>query len=190
MTIQPSGPISLSDLQTEFGGSNPISLNEYYRGGGTIPLNYPTNIANGSIPLSGQNSLGNYYNTLSDFYMAGDDLNVYFNGTDHIRYSGLATAYVTTIDKIGQIRVTVRHAFHGVELPGSRTSHVRLFVNGVAVAFGTSGWVSGVIKTEVWDVNVNANDVIVLQHTNGLDVNQFIYSITYDMSIDVLDPVI
>ena len=31
MTIQSSGAISLSDLQDEFGGSNPISLSEYYQ---------------------------------------------------------------------------------------------------------------------------------------------------------------
>jgi hypothetical protein len=30
MTIQSSGAISFSDLQTEFGGSNPISFSEYY----------------------------------------------------------------------------------------------------------------------------------------------------------------
>ena len=33
MALQSSGAISLSDIQTEFGGGNPISLSEYYRGG-------------------------------------------------------------------------------------------------------------------------------------------------------------
>ena len=33
----PSGAISFSDVQTEFGGSNPISLSEYYRGGSNVP---------------------------------------------------------------------------------------------------------------------------------------------------------
>jgi hypothetical protein len=33
MTLQASGAISLGDIQTEFGGSNPIGLNEYYRNG-------------------------------------------------------------------------------------------------------------------------------------------------------------
>ena len=36
MALQNSGAISLSQIQTEFGGSNPISLNEYY-GAGTLP---------------------------------------------------------------------------------------------------------------------------------------------------------
>ena len=31
MTLQSSGAISFSQLQTEYGGANPIGLNEYYR---------------------------------------------------------------------------------------------------------------------------------------------------------------
>ena len=37
MALQTSGPISLDDLQDEFGGSNPIRINEYYRGGVYVP---------------------------------------------------------------------------------------------------------------------------------------------------------
>lgn len=37
MTLQSSGAISLSDVQTEFGGSNPISMSEYYNGGSFVP---------------------------------------------------------------------------------------------------------------------------------------------------------
>jgi len=45
MTLQASGAISLANVQTEFGGSNPIGINEYYGvaagvpGSGTISLN-------------------------------------------------------------------------------------------------------------------------------------------------------
>jgi len=34
VALPASGTITLDDLQTEFGGSNPIQLSEYYRGGG------------------------------------------------------------------------------------------------------------------------------------------------------------
>lgn len=37
MTLQTSGAISLSQVQSEFGGSNPISMSEYYRGGANVP---------------------------------------------------------------------------------------------------------------------------------------------------------
>lgn len=37
MTLQTSGTISLTDIAGEFGGSVPHGLNEYYKGGGSVP---------------------------------------------------------------------------------------------------------------------------------------------------------
>ena len=48
MPLQSSGAISLANVQTEFGGSNPIGINEYY------------GVAAG-IPASGTISLNNFY---------------------------------------------------------------------------------------------------------------------------------
>ncbi len=36
MTLQSSGSISLSQVQAEYGGSNPIGMNEYYRNGSHV----------------------------------------------------------------------------------------------------------------------------------------------------------
>jgi hypothetical protein len=44
-----NNPISFSDLQTEFGGNDPISFSEYYKDAGT---GYTTNVV-GSIPNTG-----------------------------------------------------------------------------------------------------------------------------------------
>jgi len=52
MALQSSGAISLNDIQTEFGGSNPIGINEYY---GVAP----------GIPSSGQISIGDFYGASS-----------------------------------------------------------------------------------------------------------------------------
>ncbi|BCV00869.1 MAG: hypothetical protein CM15mV38_0020 [uncultured marine virus] len=38
MAISGSGSVSFSQIQSEFGGSNPISLSEYYSGG--LPNNF------------------------------------------------------------------------------------------------------------------------------------------------------
>jgi hypothetical protein len=59
MALQSSGAISLSDIQTEFGGSNPTSLSEYYRGGSNV-INASVN---NSIPTSGAISLTDFYGT-------------------------------------------------------------------------------------------------------------------------------
>jgi hypothetical protein len=48
MTIKSSGPLNLTEIQTEFGGENPISLNEYY------------GVASG-IPTSGAISFNDFY---------------------------------------------------------------------------------------------------------------------------------
>jgi len=57
MTMPASGPISFSQLQTEFGGTNPIGLNEYYSGGVNIPAS-GTGIG---IPASGALSMSMFY---------------------------------------------------------------------------------------------------------------------------------
>ena len=51
MPLQSSGAISLNDIQTEFGGSNPISLSEYYAGGSFVAAG--TTGDGGAIPSSG-----------------------------------------------------------------------------------------------------------------------------------------
>jgi hypothetical protein len=55
MTLQSSGEISLANVQTEFGGVNPIGLDEYYRNGGYVTSN------NTNVPTSGTISLYNFY---------------------------------------------------------------------------------------------------------------------------------
>lgn len=50
MALQSSGPISLNDIQTEFGGSNPIAIDEYY------------GVATG-VPASGAISFDDFYGT-------------------------------------------------------------------------------------------------------------------------------
>jgi hypothetical protein len=55
MALQPSGVISVSDIEGEFGGSAPTSLSEYYRGGGLVTSN------NTGVPEAGQISVSNFY---------------------------------------------------------------------------------------------------------------------------------
>lgn len=60
MALQSSGAISLSDIQTEFGGSNPISLSEYYQNADP-DLVTPNNTG---VPNTGSSI------SISDFYGA------------------------------------------------------------------------------------------------------------------------
>ena len=61
MTLPSSGPLTLANIQTEFGGSNPISLSEYYAGGSYVPAG--TSGTYGAVPSSGTISIRNFYGT-------------------------------------------------------------------------------------------------------------------------------
>ena len=55
MALQSSGAISIANIATEFGGSQPHALNEYYRGGAHVTAN------NTNVPTSGQIDLADFY---------------------------------------------------------------------------------------------------------------------------------
>lgn len=61
MALPTSGPLSLSQIQTEFGGANPISMSEYYRGGPFVTTN------NTNVPTSGTIAISNFYNAVKQF---------------------------------------------------------------------------------------------------------------------------
>ena len=61
MTLPTSGPLTLANIQTEFGGANPIGLNEYYAGGAYVPSG--TTGTYGAVPSSGAISIRNFYGT-------------------------------------------------------------------------------------------------------------------------------
>ena len=87
MPLPASGPISLNDIQTEFGGSNPISISEYYRGGGLVP-----NVSqNNNIPTSGTISFNNFYGGTQVFILASPASPV--TSTYDIRAQALAAGW-------------------------------------------------------------------------------------------------
>ena len=59
MGLPGSGALAFSSIQSQFGGSNPISLSEYYRNGSFVPQNQ----FNMNVPTSGQISVSQFYST-------------------------------------------------------------------------------------------------------------------------------
>ena len=64
----PSTNTKFTGIQTEFGGSNPIELSEYYSGGPLVPSGTPA--PNGPIPSSGQISVGQFRGAVAAEFMA------------------------------------------------------------------------------------------------------------------------
>ena len=69
MPLQNTGAISASQIQAEFGGTNPVSMSEYYRGGANVPDDVFCH--NNTIPANGGISFANFYDTTKgDTYFA------------------------------------------------------------------------------------------------------------------------
>jgi len=101
MALQSSGAISLNDIQTEFGGTNPISLSEYYRNGSYVTSN------NTNVPTSGAISIGNFYGAVLQFQhtitsnQQNLDLDTYltnvgWNGSDPVGLTINSGVYIWT----------------------------------------------------------------------------------------------
>jgi hypothetical protein len=84
MALPSSGVLTLNDIQTEFGGTNPIDLSEYYRGGGLVP----DTAGNAGIPTSGVISI-------SDFYGAANSISL-----DFVRRTQYTPSASTTISSV------------------------------------------------------------------------------------------
>jgi len=94
MALPSSGSLTLAQIQTEFGGANPISLSEYYRNGGLVTGN------NTNVPTSGIISLSNFYGAVKLFQFT---ISTSYTTTQDLRSLALAAGWngvdpvVTTI---------------------------------------------------------------------------------------------
>ena len=88
-TIPGSGAITFSALQSEFGGSNPIALTEYYSG--SLP------IIGGSVPSSGALAVGNFRDSHAAKGLWG-------NGTNSMNALNFITETASTIAIVGLLQ--------------------------------------------------------------------------------------
>ena len=136
----PGTAISMTTIATEFGGTVPHSLSEYYRGGGLVP-NAPVNAA---IPTSGQIAMGNFYGSTNRIPIA---LNLTSNTYNYDVFTNRGPTYVAGIS---DVTVTVNP---GVTVGSTSTGTyamlvpsgfnpgdtVRIVNNGVIQAMGGGG---------------------------------------------------
>ena len=154
MTLPASGALSFANIQTEFGGSNPIALSEYYKNGSNVPSTVSEAVTASS--LGGSNSpnyrypaIGGYdpqINTFSRLYtqaLWGD------NG------STITMDRNFTVSKTGTYQYYAGYFIQGV---GSAT--VSMYANGV------------LIRTHTLSPPFNATDSVV--NTLSLSAGQVI----------------
>ena len=141
MAVTSSAPISITDLVTEFGGSTPHALTEYYRGGSLVP----NTTTNASVPTSGAISLTDFFGSSS---VTAWSTTMTVNGiTGKLSEAGYGSAGAgqnqtptygslsdNTIDILGgaflrQVKYAVGKIF--IEIDGGSTSWSTCVVNGV-----------------------------------------------------------
>jgi hypothetical protein len=106
MAIPSTGPLTLQAIQTEFGGTNPIGLNEYYAGGGLVPPG--TTGTYGAVPTSGTISIRNFYGTSNRVAVV---LNISANTLNYDVYTQ-ATANPSYIAGISDVVVNISPAIY------------------------------------------------------------------------------
>jgi hypothetical protein len=126
MALQSSGIITLSDIQDELGGVNPISLSEYYRGGAYTTTN------NTSVPTSGSISLSNFYGTTGLFSFTIS------SNTQEANLSTLATA--AGWDGSAAMSVTIGS---GVYVWSDDTANPGLLINVANCTVTNNGYIIG-----------------------------------------------
>ena len=136
MACPDSGPIKISDLVAEFGGSAPHALSEYYRDGGEVPGN------NTNVPTSGQISLTDFYSAVNEIQHIIDTNTNHFNAQ-----SAFSSHWNTTVPKrvIINSGVTVgatsgNDAFH---IPSGMAGTLVIDNNGNIHGHGGAGSSSG-----------------------------------------------
>lgn len=133
MALPTSGPLALSQIQTEFGGSNPISMSEYYRNGPYVTSN------NTNVPTSGAIDIGDFYNAVKQFAFT---ISTNYSSPQNLRSLALAAGWngddpvlatntaIISSDTTGTAALTINGSFpRGV-----------IFVNnGTVVGMGGAG---------------------------------------------------
>lgn len=161
MTLQTSGAISLSQIQTEFGGANPISMSEYYAGGANVPGS--TSGVNGAVPASGTISMSKFFGTsdvafspsggtsagapqtLSDIGNLYASVSITCNQSATWNWSNYAGSGGSVDTASGNSATSITFSISTTEFGGTQTS-----------SYTVSATAAGV--TRYWDVTVTAED--------------------------------
>lgn len=150
MPLPSSGPLSLNDIQTEFGGTNPISLSEYYAGGANVPAG--TTGTYGAVPSSGAISIRNFYGTSKATFRL--DTNTYTDTTFDPGTAGVTLA----INSNGTLVVTGTNAgtldsYNWITpTTGSTSYYVRATLIGGSFSSGTTGTWLALTSNRTWTV--------------------------------------
>ena len=157
MALQTSGAISLSEVQSEFTGSNPISLSEYYRSGAYVPSGAT------AIPASG--AIG-----ISDFYGASNQFAFSITSTQtnaNIRTLAIAAGWDQSTPVVANVNAGVTlhsnsTSTGGAVVSGSFPSGVTIVNSGNITGQGGSGGQAGGMALQI-----TTSDTVKITNNSG-----------------------
>jgi hypothetical protein len=127
MTLPASGALSFANIQTEFGGSNPIALSEYYKNGSNVPSTVSEAVT--ASNLGGSNSPNARYPAISGYDPQINTFNrLYTQALWGDNGSTITMDRNFTVNKTGTYNYYV-----GYYIQGSGTATVSMYVNGVLI---------------------------------------------------------
>lgn len=150
MAIPSSGALALSAIQTEFGGSNPISLSEYYAGGTYVPSG--TSGTNGAVPTSGTVAMSKFYGTTAVVVSIVDDL---ITSTKVASGTAVATYRLSSTGDIEQTKNTTTTDIGDWVTPKSAAANYECkatLVSGSLTSGTTGSWLA-LTTSRAWSVS-------------------------------------
>ena len=122
MALQTSGAISLADIQTEFGGSNPIGLNEYYGAASGIPASGAIDFADfygaTNNPYA-QYTSGNFRRGIHNYTLPGATLPLRYDST-YIPSNSINTSNFMELPGMVNTTTLASWWFRAYTQPGTR----------------------------------------------------------------------
>ena len=164
MSIPSSGPVSFTTIQTEFGGSNPIGMNEYYAGGAYVPSG--TSGTYGAVPSSGAISVKNFYGTSSATVPTAPTI-----GTATAISGTIATVTYTASSSNGGSTIT---SYTAVSTPGSITGTLATSGSGTITVSGLTAGTTYTFK--VYATNAIGNSALSAASNSVTPANQAIFA--------------
>lgn len=163
MTL-PTTSLSFSALQTEYGGSNPISLSEYYLGG-TAGVPPGQTSSYGTIPSSGQINVGVFRGTTKQadvISLTTQYITASFSGSSQASavYGLSSDGYVKQgIYTTSQYFTNVEQWCNPASSTGNYEALIELYTG--SLDFGTVGsWISLGSGTQYFRITANQNEYV------------------------------
>lgn len=167
MAMPASGPIKFSQLQSTFGGSNPVKMSEHYRNGGAVTKN------NLDVPTNGVLKFSKYYNTSKLFTISSSSLGTTY-GID-LRATAISLGWnqddpVETI--INNTVGSTTPITSGITVSGSWPRSLTITVNSGAAIYGAGGAGGrGTGLTQACTPGENGGTALTITNTTSGNIN-------------------